>query len=116
MPELDDYPIIIDSYIGEVLLKILIKFNVKNKEIILIEPCEKVVVGDLIYISFPNYLPHDFKDLNDDIGNDSYVLSPRIFRLIQSGVNKWDYLYNNKRYKRFIVLDRTNLFLVFNII
>ena len=48
-----------------------------------------MVVGDLIFISFPNYLPHDFKYLNNDnIGNDSYVLNPMIFRFIQKDVNK----------------------------
>ena len=61
------------------------------------------MVGDLIFISFPNYLPHDFKYLNNDnIGNDSYVLNPMIFRFIQKDVNKKDYLHNNKRYKNLL--------------
>ena len=109
--EFDDYPIITDSYIGDNLLKTLIKFNVKNKEIILIEPWEKVRVEDLIFISFPNYLPHDFKYLDgNSIKNDSYVLSPRIFHLIQSEVNKWEYLRNNSKYKK-IYFFRPNKFI-----
>lgn len=110
--EFNDYPILVDSFIGKILLGIIIKFNIKNKEIILIDELEKIKVDDLIFISFPSYLPHDFKPRPSGeiiIKNDIYKISKNALQLINKETSNLINLASKKQKKK-LYLFRDNVF------
>ncbi|EEO27337.2 glycosyltransferase family 61 protein [Oxalobacter paraformigenes] len=81
-PEFDDFPILIDEYIGHRLIDIVIRFNTKNKEIILVNEAEMVEVEDMVYVSFPHFIFSDFRRDEYNNVNDSYRLSGKAMELV----------------------------------
>lgn len=71
----DDYPIIVDGWIGKALTEILIFFNKKCRQIIALEAFENVLVENLIHISAPVFAPQDFRINTDLVENKSDIAS-----------------------------------------
>lgn len=56
----NEYPLIVDGWIGSALTEILVYFNKKCRQIIALAPFENVLVENLIHISAPVFAPQDF--------------------------------------------------------
>lgn len=63
----DDYPLLVDGWIGRNLTEILISFNVKCRQIIALNAFEMIFVKEVIYITAPVFAPQDYRKNTNSI-------------------------------------------------